>query len=348
MNSEEKVRATVISGLRAGRSVKDIVKFHNLKRTTVWDIKRRYDAFIDAGGLPEDFSSERKTHSRRSDAMDVTIVASLQELVDQDPGRSMRSLARELGISEASVRNKMAQDIRYKSYAFRRGQFMNEATKERRLAKAKLLLNRLKKPATNGQLIFFSDEKNFSQDQKINRKNNRWLCADVSEVPIVMSTKFPATVMVLGVVSNEGDVMPPHFFEKGLKINAQEYLKVMQDVVKPWMDTVANGRHYVFQQDGAPAHNAKVTQEWCEANLPEFWSKEVWPPSSPDCNPLDYYVWSVCERDVNRSPHNTAASLKEKITDVMANLPRDTVAKACRRFRRRIEAVVEAGGDFFE
>jgi hypothetical protein len=37
-----------------------------------------------------------------------------------------------------------------------------------------------------------------------------------------------------------------------------------------------------------------------------------------------------------------------KITDVMANLPRNTVAKACRRFRYRIEAVVEAGGDFFE
>jgi hypothetical protein len=49
---------------------------------------------------------------------------------------------------------------------------MDEATKERRLAKAKLLFNRLKKPVTNGQLIFFSDEKNFSQDQMINRKNN--------------------------------------------------------------------------------------------------------------------------------------------------------------------------------
>jgi hypothetical protein len=242
----------------------------------------------------------------------------------------------------------MAQDIRYKSYALRRGQFMNEATKERRLAKAKLMLNKLKKPVTNGQLIFFSDEKNFSQDQKVNRKNNRWLCADISEVPIVMATKFPATVMVLGVVSNEGDVMPPHFFQKGLKINAQEYLKVMEEVVKPWMDGVANGRHYVFQQDGAPAHNAKVTQDWCQANLPEFWSKEVWPPSSPDCNPLDYYVWSVCERDVNKVPHNTAASLMAKITEVMANLPRDTLAKACRRFRQRIEAVVEAGGDFFE
>ena len=30
-----------------------------------------------------------------------------------------------------------------------------------------------------------------------------------------MKTKFPATVMVFGVVSSEGHIMPPHFFEVG-------------------------------------------------------------------------------------------------------------------------------------
>jgi hypothetical protein len=60
------------------------------------------------------------------------------------------------------------------------------------------------------------------------------------------------------------------------------------------------------------------------------------------------YVWSICERDVNRNPHNTAASLKAEITEVMANLPRDTVVKACRRFRLWIEAVVKAGGNIFK
>jgi hypothetical protein len=37
-----------------------------------------------------------------------------------------------------------------------------------------------------------------------------------------------------------------------------------------------------------------------------------------------------------------------KIKEVMVSLPRDTVAKACRRFRQRIEAIVDAGGDIFE
>jgi hypothetical protein len=112
------------------------------------------------------------------------------------------------------------------------------------------------------------------------------------------------------------------------------------------MDRVASGATTFFQQDRAPTHNSKATQDWYQENLPEFWLKEVWSTSSPDCNPFDYYVWSVRERDVNKPPHNTAASLVAKITEVMVNLPRDTVAKTCRRFCQRIEAVVEAGGDF--
>jgi hypothetical protein len=101
------------------------------------------------------------------------------------------------------------------------------------------------------------------------------------------------------------------------------------------------------QQAGALAHNAKRTQYWCEANLPEFWPKEVWPPSSPGCNPLDYYVWSVFERDVNKAPHNTAASLIVKATEVMTTLLRATMALACKRFRRRIEPMRTLAAIFF-
>jgi hypothetical protein len=63
---------------------------------------------------------------------------------------------------------------------------------------------------------------------------------------------------------------------------------------------------------------------------------------------MNYFVWSICERDVNKAPHNTATSLMAKITELMASLLRATVAKACKHFRLRIKAVVKAGSDFFE
>jgi len=43
---------------------------------------------------------------------------------------------------------------------------------------------------------------------------------------------------------------------------------------------------FIFQQDGAPAHTARVTQEWLHANCPEIIEKDRWPPNSPDLNPL--------------------------------------------------------------
>jgi len=51
---------------------------------------------------------------------------------------------------------------------------------------------------------------------------------------------------------------------------------------------------------------------------------------------------------VIKAPHNTGASLMAKVLEAMGNLPRDTVAKACGRFRKRIEAVVESRVNFFK
>ena len=95
----------------------------------------------------------------------------------------------------------------------RKGQFMSARTREQRFIRAQRLLSKLKHSEISDMLWFYSDEKNFDQDQKVNRRNDRWLCVDPSEVPHVMHTKFPATVMVLGVVSNEGHVHPTSFLK---------------------------------------------------------------------------------------------------------------------------------------
>jgi hypothetical protein len=37
--------------------------------------------------------------------------------------------------------------------------------------------------------------------------------------------------MVLVLVSNKGDVMPTHFFTKGIKISTYQYLKVLDEAL---------------------------------------------------------------------------------------------------------------------
>ena len=59
-------------------------------------------------------------------------------------------------------------------------------------------------------------------------------------MPRVMKTKFPAMVMVFGVVSNEDHIMPPYIFEVSLKVNTKVYLDVLKSVVIPWCNQVAD------------------------------------------------------------------------------------------------------------
>ena len=225
--SEELLRrAATICGLRAGRSVQEIADFFQFPVSTVYRLKRQYDEHIAGGGSSEDFPAERKGYKRRRDSTEMLVRRNILQTVRRTPGRSMRQIAVKNGVSHTTVQKILIKDGSYKSYALKRGQLLTPEMKEKRVERARALLLRLKKPKASKQIIFFSDEKNFTQDQKVNRKNNRWLCRDISEVPVVMHTKFPQTVMVLGVVSSEGDVMPPYFFLKGLKVNSEEYVKV--------------------------------------------------------------------------------------------------------------------------
>ena len=59
-------------------------------------------------------------------------------------------------------------------------------------------------------------------------------------------------------------------------------------------------------------------------------------------------MWSISEREVNKEPHNTLASLSAKISEVMADTEREVIISACQKFSSRSEAVVEANGDFIE
>lgn len=345
MITEEMKRHAVIVALHAGNKIPEVATFLKVDRSFVYKIKRS----LDESGSDAQSVAKRKKHSRRSDSIrDHDFITKVEKIVDDDPSKSIRAIARELQVHHKTVWRCIHEDLRYSSYVMRRGQFMTEQTKKNRYEKCQKLLRKIKHPEEPQLLWFFSDEKNFDQDQKVNRRNDRWLCQDPADVPHVMHTKFPATVMVLSIVSNKGDVMPPYFFEKGLRVNAEGYVAVLRDVVKPWIDQVAKWRPYVFQQDSAPAHKAKVTQNWMSKNLHSHITPDFWPPNSPDLNPLDYYVWGVVERDTNKHPHSTIDSLKSTIKQVMVNMDKTMLTKACGRFRPRIEAVIDAEGGFIE
>ncbi|QQP54233.1 Uncharacterized protein FKW44_007003, partial [Caligus rogercresseyi] len=79
------------------------------------------------------------------------------------------------------------------------------------------------------------------------------------------------------------------------------------------------------------------TQAWLFENLPYHWSPDLWSPSSPDCNPLDYFFWGMVEYKTNKHAHNTLDSLRAAIVEEFANMKKDVVAKACGHLRHCLE-----------
>lgn len=92
-----------------------------------------------------------------------------------------------------------------------------------------------------GMLRFFSDEKNFVQDTKSNKQSDRCLVESPDEVPIVMHSKHLAYVMVLEVISNEGNIMQPVFIPDGLHLTANDYVGLLDQYMKGrvtvWIET---------------------------------------------------------------------------------------------------------------
>ena len=105
---------------------------------------------------------------------------------------------------------------------------------------------------------------------------------------------------------------------------------------------------WLFQQDGAPPHTADQTREWLRTNLSSFWDKHLWPPNSPDLNPLDYGIWGVMESKACATPHPNLDSLRSSVAREWDNLSAEYVAKTCKSFRARLEKVVAAKGGYIE
>ena len=70
---------------------------------------------------------------------------------------------------------------------------------------------------------------------------------------------------------------------------------MLKEQLVPWINPTFKESGITLQQDGATANTANLVKEWCNKNMVGFWTKEFWPPFSPELNPMDIAVWSILE-----------------------------------------------------
>ena len=117
----------------------------------------------------------------------------------------------------------------------------------------------------------------------------------------------------------------------------------MDNTLKPWAGKHFNGAHWVFQQDSAPSHKAKMTSEWLKSNVPDFISPEEWPASSPDLNRMDFCIWSILESRVCAKPHQSVKSLKSSLRREWELIGEDVLRAATDNFYKRLSLSKQKG-----
>jgi len=106
------------------------------------------------------------------------------------------------------------------------------------------------------------------------------------------------------------------FVDAGAKIDGQYCRDVMlAQHLLPAMRHIS-GNMYVFQQDSAPAHRARETVEFLTRNTPSFIDPKMWPPNSPDLNPVDYSIWSIMEQRVYQTRIQNTDELRQRLIAV--------------------------------
>jgi len=105
---------------------------------------------------------------------------------------------------------------------------------------------------------------------------------------------------------------------------------------------------FIFQQDSAPAHRARDTVWLLELAMPAFNSPDLWPPNSPDLNPVDYKIWSVVQQRVYQSRMHNTDELKQRLVHVWLAMDQTIIDSAIYEWRGRLRACVRAKGGHCE
>ena len=74
----------------------------------------------------------------------------------------------------------------------------------------------------------------------------------------------------------------------------------------------------------------------------------MWPPRSPDLNPVHYKIWSVMEEKVYRCRLHDDNELRRRIVDVWDEMDQRVIDESVKQWRKRPRACVDAQGGQFE
>ncbi|QQP57256.1 Putative transposable element [Caligus rogercresseyi] len=272
------------------------------------DIAMRFSINVKTVYKVRDMMNNGDTSQRHSN---LSKIEETRALIAQDPSTSIRMLSRDVEVPEKTERAL-------------EGGLGSESLAKTRVDRCRKIKNFIKNDL-KGRIIVFSDEKTFSVDKYTNRRNDRYISTSTKSADPEISDD----ARLRGL---NGKAFPPIWFDGSVNATTGHYGH--------------NG--YIWTQDGAPAHTSKAIQKYLENKLGSkgFWSKEMWPPSSPNLNPLDFSIWQHIENKACGVYHSNISDLKATVNDVWAAMDETYIRKSCSDFRSASTSALMLKGPF--
>ena len=160
------------------------------------------------------------------------------------------------------------------------------------------------------------------------------------------SQRNPGTMVGAAMVN--GIVFPPCFIEEGVRVNAECYIRMLEDVYLPhcMARLGTDTSSWWWQEDNAPSHTSRRTKAFLKEREIQLLT---WPQCSPDLSPLDFHLWQEWETALGDRQFTSQLELRAMVVRTMSALEPETAEKACTTgFIRRCLACVRAKGGHFE
>lgn len=150
-----------------------------------------------------------------------------------------------------------------------------------------------------------------------------------------------------------GKIIGP--FELAGNLTGESYLNFLQNDLPNLLAEVPEELRdtYWLQNDGCPAHYAVAVRAYLNETYPNRWIGRLgpilWPPRSPDLNPLDFFYWGCLKEEVYRQPITSLEVLRARVQAAANKINDRRHARFLRRsFIRRCRACIRMGGRQFE
>ena len=288
-----------------------------------------------------------KTRGRPRKVTDNQLAA-LKSLVENVNPPTQRTIAKKVRMSQQLVHYHIHSTLGKKTWKKPTGHELTENKAETRRRRSLGLYSLLK--CDQWRNVITSDEAMFSLDITDGQSPLQYLDRDQSRNDLQVKThkKNPKSVMVWIAMSANG-LSKPRFVPPHTKMNAQLYIK---HILRPFFRYDAkklypNG-NFVFHQDSAPSHTAKVTLSFFEKNRIKFITPQQWMPYSPDVSPCDFYLWGVLKNRLKSCLATNLDELKKAIIREAKAIPLDQIQRAMESWPRRCRQVYEADGYHIE